>query len=384
MIIAEVVFWVSWLMLLYHLLGYGALLYILNLFKQPTKSAPGLSDDELPEVTILCAAYNEEKVIGAKIESFLALDYPQDKVRMIVISDDSSDKTNAIVSSFPDPNLELIVQKPRAGKPSALNLALDHIVGDYVLSTDANSLFAKDALRILVNRIKSDNRLGLVSGELRLQKKGDQQSGEGLYWRYEAFLKRMDSQFRTIICANGSLFLIKRKFFGKVNPDSTDDFERTLIVLEQGYNAAYEPAACVFEEESEKATEELHRKVRIISREWSALFRHLSLLNPLRFPVVSFLLVSHKLIRWLFFIFVIFGFMSSMFLLSKPFYLFAFLAQALVYILGLTGLGAQTKGLRIPLTAVPAYLMAMIIASLLAFYRFLSQQRNMGLWEPIR
>ncbi|MCB5269860.1 MAG: glycosyltransferase family 2 protein [Candidatus Cloacimonadaceae bacterium] len=379
-----VLFWVSWLMLLYHLAGYPALLWILNLRKHKNSLIRWLSDDELPVVTVLCAAYNEEAVIGAKIESFLALDYPSHKVQMIIISDDSTDKTNEIVSQYTGTNVSLIVQKPRAGKPSGLNLALEHIQGDYVLSTDANSIFAPDALRVLVNRIKSDDKLGMVSGELRLQKKGDKQSGEGLYWRYEAFIKKMDSMFHSIICANGSLFLIKRCFFREVDPQSTDDFERTLIVLENGYYAAYEPDACVYEEESEKASQELKRKVRIISREWSALFRHRSLLNPFRFPIESFLLISHKLIRWLFFIFIIIGFVSSALLLSKPFFLLAFSGQVLVYSMGLLGLAAQNKGIRLPLTGLPAYITAMILASLMAFIRFISQKRTMALWDTIR
>lgn len=384
MIVVKILFWGSWLALFYHLLGYGALLWLINLSKKREKTIKYLSDNQLPFVTVICAAYNEEQVIKAKIDSFLAMDYPQDKMQLIVISDDSSDQTNQIVSSFANLNVKLLVQKPRAGKQSAQNLALEHIQGDLVLSTDANSIFAPDALRILVNRLYSDPKLGMVSGELKLLKKGSKQSGEGLYWRYEAWLKQLDSKFRSIICANGSLFLIKREFFGKVDPDSADDFERTLIVLEHGYNVAYEPQACVYEEESEKASDELRRKVRIISGEWAALSRHRRLLNPFRYPAISFLLISHKLIRWLFFAFVICGFISTIFLIAQPFYLFAFIAQMLVYTLGLLGLAAQNKGIHIPFTAIPAYLLAMIIASLLAFFRFLFHAQQMAFWEPIR
>ncbi|MDD3098176.1 MAG: glycosyl transferase family 2, partial [Candidatus Cloacimonetes bacterium] len=132
------------------------------------------------------------------------------------------------------------------------------------------------------------------------------------------------------------------------------------------------------------ASQELKRKVRIISREWSALFRHRSLLNPFRFPIESFLLISHKLIRWLFFIFIIIGFVSSALLLSKPFFLLAFSGQVLVYSMGLLGLAAQNKGIRLPLTGLPAYITAMILASLMAFIRFISQKRTMGLWDTIR
>jgi cellulose synthase/poly-beta-1,6-N-acetylglucosamine synthase-like glycosyltransferase len=209
------------------------------------------------------------------------------------------------------------------------------------------------------------------------------QSGEGLYWRYESFLKQMDSRFKTSIGANGSIFLIKRDLFTEIDPQSVDDFERTLIVLKHGFLAAYEPLATVSEEETQKASEEVSRKIRIISQEWFALRRNAVLLNPFHFPAISFLLVSHKLLRWLFFVFVLTGFVSSALLTHTWFYILVLVMQVVFYLLGTLGLVSQSMGKRIPLTGIPSYFVAMIYSSAIAFKNFLIN-KNFGMWKPIR
>lgn len=376
-----IIFWVSWLVLAYHMIGYGLVLYLINLFKSipPTKTI-----SNFPTIIVLCAAYNEEKVIGEKIESFLSLDYPKDKIKMIVISDNSTDATNEIVSRYTNYNVELVIQRPRRGKQSAHNMVLPGLNCDYVLSTDANSIFEPNSVSLLVRRMQSNPKLGMVTGELRLQKKGNQQSGEGLYWRYETFLKVMDSKFRSVICANGALFLIKREFFTPIDLQSADDFERTLIVLKNHALVAYEPKAIVTEDETQKASEEISRKIRIITQEWFALSRNATLLNPFRFPLISFLLVSHKLIRWLFFVFVLTGLISSLLLSGITFYCIVFIMQLMVYSLGMLGLFMQKRNVRIPFTGIAAYIVAMIYSSLVAFVNYVFNRSNFGFWKPIR
>lgn len=302
---------------------------------------------------------------------------------MIVISDDSDDRTNEIVSQYQDRNVELIIQKPRQGKPSAHNLVIPLLECDYVLSTDANSIFAPDAVKLLVRRMLSNPKLAMVSGELKLVPGEGKQSGEGLYWRYESFLKRLDSDFRSIICANGSIFLIRREQFTQVDRQSVDDFERVLIILKSGWLAAYEPRANVFEEETESANQEMARKIRIVTREWFALERNLVLLNPFRHPATSFQLFSHKVLRWLFFIFVLTGLLASAMLFSILFYRIIFLLQCLIYCLGTLGLIFQKRGRHLPLTNIPAYVVAMIWSSMVAFIRYLIRIRA-NTWNPVR
>ena len=200
MVIAKIVFWISWLLLAYHFVGYGLFLFIItSLFKKAKISIP--APDVYPSITVVCPAYNEEKVIEEKIRSFLQLNYPKDRIKMIIISDDSTDKTNEIVQKYTDQNISLVIQKPRAGKQNAHNLVLPLLDTDYVLSTDANSIFTPDCVQLLVAKMLSDKRIGLVSGEVKMVKRGSKQSGEAHYWKYEAFLKLMDSRLKTLIGA---------------------------------------------------------------------------------------------------------------------------------------------------------------------------------------
>lgn len=382
MTVIIILFWLSWLLLAYHLVGYGLLLFVFNkLF--PRKQKPDAVLTEYPRIIVLCPAFNEEKVIEDKIHSFLNLNYPQDKISMIVISDDSTDATNEIVKRYTDRNISLVIQKPRAGKQSAHNLVLPQLDCDFVLSTDANSIFSPDAVMILVKAITADPAIGMVAGSLKLVKAESGSSGEGLYWKYESYLKQLDSAFHSIICGNGSIFIIKRSLFTEIHPQSADDFERTLIVLKEGYIATYEPSAVVYEDETEKASQEISRKIRIINQEWYAVLRNALLLNPFRYPKISFLLISHKLLRWLFFVFVLTGFITSALLLDKWFYSSVFVLQVIFYLLGALGLAAQAKEKRIPFTGFPGYFVAMIYSSAVAFLNFL-RRKNYGLWKPIR
>ena len=383
MIAAKILFWLSSATLAYHMVGYGIILYAINEVKKKRQAPPSIGTELMPRVIVLCAAYNEEKSIGEKIESFLGLDYPSDRISMIVVSDDSTDRTNEIVESYAGRNVRLIVQQPRKGKQSAHNLALPELDCDYVVSTDANSIFDPKAVRIMISMILSAPNIGMVTGELRLFRKSGKASGEGLYWKYEAFLKRMDSQFKSVICANGSLYLIRRELFTEVHPGTVDDFERTLQVMEKGLRVAYEPNAWVGEEETESANQEISRKVRIITREWQAMGRHLTLLNPFRHPKVSFLLWSHKLLRWPFFVFVLTIYITSGLLIFNPVYLTLFILQTLFYAWGVIGLIAQRSGWHPPLSGIASYVVAMVYSSAMAMYN-LVMNRSTGMWKPIR
>lgn len=380
MTFAEWLFWIPAFAIAYHIGIYGLLLYIINLFK----AAPNTPDTtDFPKIIVLCPAFNEESSIAAKIESFLALDYPTDRIKMLVISDDSTDATNDIVMRYAHTNVELLVQRPRQGKQSAHNLAQQSLDCDYVLSTDANSIFAPDAVKHLISAIKSEAGIGLVSGELRLLSSGKDSSGEGLYWKYESFLKQMDSRFHSIVGANGSLYLIKRELFTAIHKDSVDDFERTLYVLGCGFKAKYEPKALVFEPETEKASQEISRKIRIISREWFVMQRQAKLLNPFRYPKECFMLLSHKLLRWVFFLLAAAILGSSVALVQHTFYRRILLLQMLFYAYGSMGLLAQKHQKRLPASGMPAYITAMIYSSMMAFKNFVLR-RQFGTWKPVR
>jgi len=375
-------FWLGFGLTAYHIIIYPVLMWLLSkLAARPVITKSG-ELSLFPTVSVICPAYNEEAHIDAKIRSFLALDYPKDKIHLYIISDSSTDNTNEIVKCYLDYNVSLIIQSPRGGKQRAHNLIEPALCTDYVLSTDANSIFQPDSVMQLVRALEANPDAGIASGELNLVKKGSRDSGEGLYWKYECFLKKMDSAFASIIGSNGSLYLIRRNLFTQISPDTIDDFERTLYVLSKGYRALYVPEALVTEEVTEKAQQEINRKVRIITREWIALRRYACLLNPFRYGRITLILISHKLIRWLFFLFLLMMLVSSA-MLKGHLFQWIFLLQVFFYWIGVMELNAQKTGKHIPGTGMIAYVTAMGWSSLLAFTRFVLN-KNSGVWNPVR
>jgi cellulose synthase/poly-beta-1,6-N-acetylglucosamine synthase-like glycosyltransferase len=376
-------FWISLFFLFYHLFFYGIILRTLCFFKRE-KDLNINNLTTYPTITVLCPAYNEEDVIEKKIESFLALDYPKDKIEMIVISDDSTDRTNEIVKKYvKSSNIQLVIQKPRKGKQNGHNLVEPYIKSEFVLSTDANSIFEKDAVKKLVETMHSDKNIGLVSGALRLKKKDKEDSGEGLYWRYESSLKVMESKFHSIIVANGALFLIRREYFTQIHPASADDFERTLLVLENGSKAKYNPYAVVIEEVTEKAIDEINRKIRIITLQGFSLKRHISLLNPFKHPKIAFMLFSHKILRWLLPVFSFLILLSNAFLLGHIFYEILFLFQILIYLTGSLELLLEKRGSSIKIFKLPAYFVAMNYSALIALFNFI-RGKEFYAWDTVR
>lgn len=352
-------------LIFYHIIGYPVILSFFS--KQKEVKYPEL--ENFPTITVICAAYNEEKHIKEKIESFLKLDYPKDKIKMLVISDDSTDKTNDIVREFSNENIELIVQKPRRGKQSAHNMIMSQINTKYILSTDANSIFQPDTVTELVRILESDPQIGLVSGECKLVKTGEHDSGEGIYWKYECSIKNYESNIKTIIGACGSVFLIRRELFTEIDESSPDDFERTLIVIKKGYLAKYNPKSFITEEVTEKSLEELSRKIRIVTQEWQAIARQIVLLNPFKFGYISAFLISHKIIRWLigyiYLLSLIFALLSH-----SEFLLFAYvIPNLLIILLGVLGLFLEKLGKQKKILKLFTYWLTMIIISLRALLK---------------
>jgi len=363
----------------YHIFFYGIVLKILYLLKKKGQLNVSI---KCPTITILCPAYNEVSVIESKIKSFFKLEYPKDKIKMIIISDDSNDGTNEIVEKYVEKGyLELVVQKPRKGKQSGHNLVEPSITSEYILSTDANSIFKPDSIKKLVNGILSSKEIGIVSGELKLVNRNGRDSGEGFYWKYESLLKKLESNFYSIIGANGSIFLIKRELFTQIHDSSVDDFERTLIVLKLGYKAKYVPDAFVYEDVSEKAQEELKRKIRIISQEWFALLRQRAVFKN---PCIAFMLVSHKIIRWTFPLYSICILLTTFFMSRAFFWMILFIIQTLFYFLGIMGMYLERRNAKVSkVIKLPLYILVMNIAAIGGFVKFLKGQQ-VSVWSTIR
>lgn len=378
----KVVFFISIFAIIYNLFIYGIILKFLNFFSETTLTK---NIRNFPTITVLCPAYNEEKHIEKKIKSFLALDYPKDRIKMIVISDDSTDNTNNIVKKYEkEHNIKLIIQKPRKGKQSGHNLVEPSITTDYVLSTDADSIFNPSAVNELLKVIEPDEKIGLVSGQLQLLKKNNNDSGEGFYWKYEGWLKKLESKFYSILGANGSIFIIRRNLFTQVHPASVDDFERTLIIMKQGYKAKYNPRALVYEEVTEKAKDEINRKIRIITQEWFCLRRHINIFNPFKYFKITFMFISHKLIKWLFPLFSLLILFSNLFLLKDTFFLLIFIIQLIVYLLGTIGVIVENNDKKLPkFMKIFTYYVSMNYSAFMAIIKFVKGEQ-FATWTTVR
>lgn len=379
-----VTFWIVIGLFVYHLLGYGL---VLKIFTSKGKSLKKSQYIDYPSATMVCPAYNEEDGIEAKLESFLQVDYPKDKLQLIVVSDDSTDRTNEIVSKYTrkHENIKLVVNRSRAGKPTAQNLVEPLINSEVVFLSDATSVLAPDALKKLVDNFQ-DPEVGLVASRLiYVGSDTGKSSGEGVYWKYESWLRQLESKFYSITVASGALFALRRDLFTQVHPSSPDDFERTLIVMEKGYKAKFENSSEIREVLEETNKSEIRRKIRVISREWFALMRHASLLNPFKFPQSCFSLFSHKLIRWLIPHFSITLLIVNFNLLDIPLYAFTFAMHLFLLIAGTVGLALENTNTPIKILKIPTYWIAMNYAALIAFVKFIfgKQQRTWETGKPL-
>ena len=264
----------------YTYLGYGAVLYLLVLAKRLlTKAKPqaDIPDDCLPEVTLMVCAFNEEEIIKEKMENTRPIDYPKDRLRLMWVTDGSTDSTNDLLAEYED--VKVVFSPERRGKAAALKHGIKEVDTEIVVMTDANTMISPTAIREIA-RLMQDPKVGCVSGEKKVMAKneGDKAAqGEGLYWKYESTLKRLDSELFSAMGAAGELCVIRRQLMTDI-PDDT-----LLDAMEYG---------------SANMHEESKRKRRIAAGGLQSCWRLRSLMNPLRHPMVAFQFVSHRVLRW--------------------------------------------------------------------------------------
>ncbi len=333
--IFEFVFWASAGLLVYVYFGYPILLTLLASSSKNVEFA----DFPFPSVTLLVSAFNEGEVIAAKLENALVLDYPRDRLEIIVISDSSDDGTDEIVQQYSPSGVRLVRQQPRMGKSVGLNLGVLQANGQILVFSDANAMYQSDAVRRLVRHF-SNPKVGYVVGNARYYEKGAESSSaqsEGLYWKLETYLKKKESKFGSVVGGDGAIYAIRRELYSPLLPTDINDFLNPLQIVTHGYVGVFEAAAICYEEAAENFGQEYRRKVRIISRSLNALRRIPEILNPLQNTRHWFLLVSHKVLRWFAPFFMILGFASSLALWQSPLYKIAAILQAAFYALALIG-----------------------------------------------
>ncbi len=337
----------------------------------------------VPKVTILISAYNEEKHIGATIENKLSLDYPRDRIEIIVISDGSGDRTEEIVSSFQDRGVRLIRQEPRKGKTSALNMAVPQAKGEILVFSDANSLYDRDALRHLMKNF-ADPGVGYVTGKMVYVNSDGTTVGDGCsaYMKYENFLRAIETRVGSTVGVDGGIDAVRKSLYRPMKADQLPDFVLPLMVVEQGYRVVYEHRAILKEDTLKSSDDEYRMRVRVSLRALWALWDMRRLLDPGRYGVFSFQLLSHKVLRYLGILFMAGALISNALIVScKRLYAILFLIQIMFYGAALAGRLLEKKGVIKRLLYIPYYFCLINIAAGHALVKFINGEKQV-LWTP--
>ena len=299
----KIAFWICLFLVFYTYIGYGMLLWLLVSIKRMVRGKaekPALpTDNALPDVTFMVCAYNEQDVVDLKMSNIRELDYPKEKLHVMWVTDGTTDETNKRLERYPD--TEIVFSPERKGKTAALNHGISMVKTEIVIMTDANTLVNPEAVREIV-RCFQDPRVACVAGEKRVMARNEGQTaaeGEGLYWKYESALKRLDSELYSAMGAAGELNAIRTRLY-KPMPENAllDDFVMSMRMVDQGYKIAYTSEAYAMEYGSANLEEESKRKRRIAAGGLQSVWWLRDMMNPFRRFVVAFQFVSHRVLRW--------------------------------------------------------------------------------------
>ncbi len=377
------VFWFSALVVVYIYAGYPLLTRMLSSRGQPVRKDRSFQ----PSVSILIPAFNESKEIRDTLLNKLALNYPKDKLEIIVVSDESDDGTDDIVlavAQASDISIRLVRQVPRQGKTSGLNLVVPQAQGDIIVFCDANSIYAPDTLSALVSNF-ADPQVGYVTGKMVYTNPDGSLVGDGCsaYMKYENFLREHETQMGSIVGVDGGVDAMRRNLYSRLNADQLPDFVQPLKVVEQGFRVVYEPDALLKEQALSESGREYRMRVRVSLRALWALHDMSGMLNPLRFGLFSFQLWSHKVLRYLAFLPLCLVFVANFLLMKNgAFYFLAMLGQVAFYSLAAWGHYRSMAGAQLnKLLALPYYFCLLNVASAHAFFRYLKGEKQI-IWAP--
>lgn len=386
-LIMKVVFWLSLVIVFYSYVFYGIVIWTLIIIRNFINSRKRITfAPSFPRVTLLVAVYNEEAFIRQKIENTLQLDYPAEKLDILFVTDGSTDGTNAIIGKYPQINL--LFQPERRGKVAAINRAMQQISTPIVIFCDANTLLNTAAIREIVKHY-DDPLIGGVSGEKIVSDPEHAETlagaGEGLYWKYESLLKKLDSEFWTVVGAAGELFSIRTSLFEPVHEDVLlDDLIISLRIAQKGYRIAYEPSAYAIESPSANIREEQKRKIRIGAGGYQSIVMLASLLNIFKYPKLSFQYISHRVLRWAvcpFLLPLIFVLnVALVFRSGESIYLLLLLMQVIFYLFAFAGYRQAQHNKKSRLFYIPYYFVFMNLSLYAGLKRYLNKSQSV-LWE---
>ncbi len=386
----KIFFWISLFIIFYSYLGYGILLFLIIKIRRIlglSKNFEGNEDYE-PEVTLFVSAFNEKDYLEQKVKNSKSLNYPQDKVTQIWVTDGSDDGTPDLLKKFD--GVEVHHKDERAGKIAAMNRGMAFVKTPIVIFSDANTDLGKDSIREIV-RLFRNPIVGCVSGEKRIYSKDADSAagaGEGMYWKYESQLKKWDAELYSVVGAAGELFAIRTALWQEVEKDTLlDDFMISLRVAMSGYTIQYNPEAYAIETASANVKEELKRKVRISAGGIQSVVRLKALLNFFKYGTLSFQYISHRVLRWTLTPLLLFLIIPVNFVLAQnegllSFGLFSILfwGQVLFYTAALLGWFLENRQIRLKALFIPYYFFIMNLSVFLGFGRYIKGNQSVN-WE---
>lgn len=394
----ELFFWICIGLVVYTYVGYGFVAW----FFVKIRKALGLTFKKyndptfLPVVTLVVPAYNEMSCIEAKVINTFGLDYPSDKFEVLFVTEGSNDGTSEYIASLQDkyPNLRMIAGDTRRGKIEAMNIAMKTIHTPIVIFTDANTTLNQLVIKNIVRHFQ-DPKVGAVAGEKRIQTEGTEAAagaGEGLYWKYESFLKKLDTELYSVVGAAGELFAVRTDLFEHVEKDTLlDDFIISLRIAANGFRVIYEPEAYASERPSFSIQDEMKRKIRIAAGGFQAIARLGFLWNIFKYGLLSFQYVSHRAMRWAVAPFclpllVIINFIilfTGSTLLNEYIYHLLMIGQIAFYALALLGYNLENKKIRVKILFVPYYFSFMNYCAIKGYLRYRNGLTS-GIWEKVK
>ena len=398
----KVFFWICLVLCIYTYAGYGVILYLMVCLKRWLKGktqTPELpADENLPEVTLLICAFNEQEVIEEKMKNTNNLDYPSDKLHIMWVTDGSTDNTNEYLKAYP--NVQIVFSPERRGKTAALNHGISEVKTPLTVLTDANTMINREAIREIV-RCFMDPQVGCVAGEKRVMARteGDVAAeGEGLYWKYESTLKRWDSELYSAMGAAGELNAIRTNLYQPMPEEALlDDFVMSMRMVDEGYKIAYTSKAYALEYGSANLEEEGKRKRRIAAGGLQSSWWLRSMLLPFTTQqgkrqgwsrwLVAFQLLSHRVLRWTITPTAMMALIplnvALVMMKAGTVYTVVWILQLLFYLAALGGYMLEQRGRKNKLLYVPYYFLFMNI-NVFRGMHYLRTHQGGGAWEKAK
>ncbi|MBS0377868.1 MAG: glycosyltransferase family 2 protein [Proteobacteria bacterium] len=380
---SSIEFW-FWLCLgigMYPYAGYPLCVYVLRFIH----ARPVLARPATPAVSVVISAYNEAAHIEATVLNKLGQDYPESQLEILVASDASTDETDAVLNRLAQkyPRVKVFRQEPRAGKTAALNRLVSKATGEIVVFADANSMYRKDAIRELVASF-SDPRVGYVTGRMVYVDPHGSLIGDGCsaYMRYENALRTWETQIGSIVGVDGGVDAVRRSLYRPMRPDQLPDLVQPLTIVEQGYRVVFAPRAILEEETLSTHSGEYRMRVRVALRAFWALWDMHALLNPIRYPLFGWQLLSHKLLRYLSFLPLgVAALLNWVLLAHAPLYTALAGAQCVAAVLVLLAAFGPRRIRDFGLARYLFYFILLNWASAVAFARFVRGEKQ-TVWQP--